>query len=162
MPDRRIRCNLLRRKWALREATHGAARRDWRNAISSPSSSWSYAKSVRHDVHAGQADHPKLAHPHGFRFAVRRTSSALSAPKGVSPYKTADNRRRDGISQIRRKWVSQWPYIAAIVTSEHKTAIGWRVTPVSGLQRPYLAIFGPKSTKMADFDGAKSTYRPAR
>ena len=99
---------------------------------------------------------------HSFRFAVRRTSSALSAPKGVSPYKTADNRRRDGISQIRRKWVNQWPYIAAIVTSEHGTAIGWRVTPVSGLQRPYLAIFGPKSTKMADFDGAKSTYRPAR
>ena len=97
-----------------------------------------------------------------FRLSVRRTSSALSAPKGVSPYKTADNRRRDGISQIRRKWVNQWPYIAAIVTSEHGTAIGWRVTPVSGLQRPYLAIFGPKSTKMADFDGAKSTYRPAR
>ena len=27
----------------------------------SPSSSWSYAKSVQHDVHAGQVDHPKLA-----------------------------------------------------------------------------------------------------
>ena len=27
----------------------------------SPSSSWSYAKSVRHDVHSDQADHPKLA-----------------------------------------------------------------------------------------------------
>ena len=79
------------------------------------------------------------AQHHSFCFSVRRTSSALTAPKGVSPYKTADNRRRDGISQIRRKWVSQWPYIAAIVTSEHITAIGWRVTPVSGLQRPYLA-----------------------
>ena len=39
MPDRRIRCNLLRRKWSRRDrrrgAIDGAARRDWRKTESS-------------------------------------------------------------------------------------------------------------------------------